>query len=99
MSEEIIMTDQAQPNHESQAVASQAPLEDRLARMETQLESLVSQAKSREQKVLEWETSELILNRLMSWAKLFAFWVAIPSGIILIGLVLLLGKSVKDLAI
>jgi hypothetical protein len=42
------------------------------------------------------ETSELILNRLMGWVKLFAFWVDIPIGIILIGIVLWLGKSVKD---
>jgi hypothetical protein len=56
MSEEIIMTDQAQPDRESQAGAPQSTPEDRLARIETQLENLASQAKGREQKVLELET-------------------------------------------
>jgi len=65
--------------------------------METQFDSLASQAKGREQKVLELETSELIVNRLMSWAKLFAFFVGIPTVLFLVVIALLVGKSWKDL--
>jgi len=97
MREEIIMTDQARSDRESQAGVPQTALEDRLARMETQFDSLASQAKGREQKVLELETSELIVNRLMSWAKLFAFFVGIPTVLFLVVIALLVGKSWKDL--
>ena len=91
------MTDQAQPDRESQAGAPQSTPEDRLARIETQLENLASQAKGREQKVLELETCELIANRLTGWAKLFALGVSIPIIIFLAVIGLIVGKSVKDL--
>lgn len=74
------MTDQAQPDREPQAGAPQAAIEDRLVRMETQLESPVSRTTGREQKILELETSEQIVNRLMGWAKLFGFFVGIPTA-------------------
>jgi hypothetical protein len=61
--------------------------------METQLENLASQVKGREQKLVEWETSESIANRLMGWAKLFAFWSALPFALFFLVLVILLGKS------
>jgi hypothetical protein len=41
------MTDQAQPDHESQAGEPQDTLPDLLAHMETQLEILASQMKGR----------------------------------------------------
>ena len=91
------MADQAQPDRESQVGAPQATPEDRLASMETQLESLGSQAKGREQKVLELETCELIANRLMGWAKLFGFFVCIPIAVLLVVMGLILGKGLKDL--
>jgi hypothetical protein len=92
------MTDQAQPEPESQAGVPQAAIEDRLARMETQLESLqTSREAGREQKVLELETCELVVNRLMGWAKLFAFSVCIPVAVLLVVMGLILGKNLKDL--
>lgn len=53
--------------------------------------------KRTDQQFLDVDTTEKVLNRLMSWAKLFAFFVGIPIGVILIGLTIFVGKSFKDL--
>jgi myosin heavy subunit len=50
----------------------------------------------KDQKLLDIETTEAIVNRLQSWAKLFGFFVALPLMLILIWLGLLGFKSYTD---
>jgi len=70
-------------------------LHRRLANLERGLDS-GSQAKATEQKVLELETAEKVVARLMTWAKLFAFVVGIPILVVLVSLGVFVGKKIKD---
>jgi len=53
--------------------------------------------KRTDQQFLDVDTTEKVVNRFMSWAKMFAFVVGIPIAVILLGLALFVGKSFKDL--
>lgn len=71
-------------------------LNKQIAGLTTQVAELVAARKEAEQTLLEVDTAEKVVNRLMSWAKLFGFFIGIPAGLILIGLGIWAGKSIKD---
>ena len=58
--------------------------EDVVREIETRITAAVASWK--DQKLVDVETTEAIVNRLQSWAKLFGFFVGIPAFIIIIGL-------------
>ncbi len=71
-------------------------LNKQIASLTTQMAELVAVRKRTEQTFLEVDTAEKVVNRLMSLAKLFGFFIGIPAGLILIGLGIWAGKSIKD---
>jgi uncharacterized protein YoxC len=70
-------------------------LNKQIAGLSTQVAQLLAVRKETEQTFLEVDTAEKVVNRLMSWAKLFGFFIGIPAGLILIGLGIWAGKSIK----
>lgn len=61
-----------------------------------QVSELLAERNSSEQKFLEVDTAQNVVDRLMGWAKLFGFFVGIPIALVLIGLSIWAGKSIKD---
>ena len=68
----------------------------RLERLE-QLVQEQTQVRAADQRYVDVETSEQIVTRLMKWAKLLAFFIGIPTAVIIIGVALYAGKGFKDL--
>jgi hypothetical protein len=71
-------------------------LNKQIINLTRQVAELVAVRTETEQTFLEVETAEKVVNRLMSWAKLFGFFIGIPAGLILIGLGIWAGKSIRD---
>ena len=66
-----------------------SPLDPQTVRLETLIKSQVADAirdKFKDQKVVEVETSHAIAERLIGWAKLFAYAVGIPFGLLIVWL-------------
>jgi phage shock protein A len=71
-------------------------LSAQVAALSAQIAEYNAERNAKEQKYLEFDTAEKVVNRIMSWAKLFGFFVGIPLGVVLIMLGLWAGKSIKD---
>src|SRR5258708_30888724 len=73
------------------------PLDEVMLRLNSLGTLVDKQMQLREQRFLDIDTTEKIVTRLMSWARLFALFIGIPLAAILVILVLYAGKGFKDL--
>ena len=72
-------------------------LSGQLAALSAQIEEYRADRRAQQQNYVELDTAEKIVTRVMSWAKLFGFFVGVPLGLVLVVLSLWAGKSIKDL--
>src|SRR5438876_4931820 len=51
---------------------------------------------TKDQKLVEWETSQAVVERVHGWAKLFAYFIAIPVAVLLLVLGIAGVKTYED---
>src|SRR5258708_8129596 len=65
-----------------------APLNPSLAYLEDFVKTQIREsldAKFKDQKLVELETSQAVVERVYGWSKLFAYFIAIPLALLLVG--------------
>jgi DNA-binding FrmR family transcriptional regulator len=62
-----------------------------------QVQALSEKLEKKDQSLLEWETSQKIVDRLEKWAKSLAFFAGIPVVLLLVTLSVIAGRSVNNL--
>jgi hypothetical protein len=58
---------------------------------------LTARLEKKDQTLLEWETSQKIVDRFEKWAKTLAFFTGVPIALVLLTLSLIAGKSLTSL--
>src|SRR5450755_960207 len=71
-----------------------AALSERLTIVE---KHFASRPDGKEQKYLELETVENVMNRVKSWTTLFLYFAGVPLAIVVIAFAVIFGKGINDL--
>lgn len=65
------------------------------ARLNT-LQARIGSTERSEQRIVEIETTEMVVSRVMKWTKMFLFFAAVPAALVLIFLGVLVGRKIEN---